>query len=76
VIQSLGDTWPKAVMDAAGAFPNLPSCKKTVPSDIEIINRNAARLNREAMDTLEYQKGSCRVQRKSSRAEQGISPVK
>ena len=24
--------------------------------DIEIINRNAERLNREAMDTLEYQK--------------------
>lgn len=25
-------------------------------SDVEIINRNAARLNREAMDVLEYQK--------------------
>jgi hypothetical protein len=76
VIQSLDDAWPKAVLDAAGALPNLPNLKKTFPSDVETINRNAARLNREAVDTLEYQKGSRRVQKKSLRAEQGISQVK
>jgi hypothetical protein len=27
--------------------------------DLEIINRNAGRLNREAVDTLEYQQLSC-----------------
>jgi hypothetical protein len=25
VVQSVGDTWPKAVLDAAGAFPDFPN---------------------------------------------------
>jgi metal-responsive CopG/Arc/MetJ family transcriptional regulator len=46
-----------AVLERA-ALAYLAQFEKTTRDrkDIEIINRNATRLNREAMDTLEYQR--------------------
>jgi hypothetical protein len=41
---------------AAVAYLTRLAEKEAARKDIEIINRNAARLNREALDTLDYQR--------------------